>query len=407
MSTPHITLDKELPFPSRWRWGYQHFPVFSWTWWRGRLLIFGLGALALTLMTGMGSLMDFDDNTAAIVMTLKFGVGVFGMIFFGATAMTLARENIANPMWQRVFVTVGLMVGLVCAVVMDSWSSREIEQAFAAHSQSRQAIESMLAQQSESETRRWALIDALIVFGIYFWCAGGIAFIRYWREPGMMQRWQMQQELSQARADQHEAESRLSILQAQIEPHFLFNTLAAVKGVLRSEPDRAEAAIDDLVDYLRASIPRFNQQQQLASNSLSQQVTLCEKYLALMQLRMGERLRYKTLIESELESQAFPPLILISLVENAIKHGLEPKEHGGEVTIQITTEGTSLQIEVADSGIGLNADKPAHSSGLGLKNIRDQLKLLYPDRARLDLAANPAGGVTATITITDFLSTTQ
>ncbi|GHA01052.1 hypothetical protein GCM10008090_07680 [Arenicella chitinivorans] len=405
MSTPHIPLDKELPFPDRWRWGYQHYPVFSWAWWRGRLFIFGLGALALTLMTGMGSLMDFDDNTAAIITTLKFGIGVFGMIFFGATAMTLARENVVNPMWQRVFVTVGLMIGLMCAVLMDAWSSREIEHAFAAHSQSRQAIESMLAQQGEIETRRWALIDAFMVFGIYFWCAGGIAFIRYWREPGMMQRWQMQQELSQARANQHDAESRLSILQAQIEPHFLFNTLAALKSVLRSEPDRAEAAIDDLVDYLRASIPRFNQQQQLASNSLSQQVTLCEKYLALMQLRMGTRLRFDTRIEPELGSPAFPPLILISLVENAIKHGLEPKEHGGEVAIHITTAGTTLHIEVADTGVGLNADRPTHTSGLGLKNIRDQLKLLYPDRATLDLAANPAGGVIATITITDFLST--
>lgn len=404
MSIPHIKLDKELPFPSRWRWGYQHFPVFSWAWWRGRLLIFSLGVLALSLMTGMGSLVDFDNKAAALIMTLKFGVGVFGMIFFGATAMTIVREKVTNPMWQRMLVIVGLMFGLMCAVLMDAWSSREIEHAFTAHSQSRQAIESMLAQQSESETRRWALIDAFMVFGIYFWCAGGIAFIRYWREPGMMQRWQMQQELSQARADQHDAESRLSMLQAQIEPHFLFNTLAALKSVLRSEPGRAEAAIDDLVDYLRASIPRFNQQQQLASNSLSQQVTLCKKYLALMQLRMGTRLRFRTNIAPELESQPFPPLILISLVENAIKHGLEPKEQGGEVAIQVMTEGENLRIEVIDTGVGLNADQPAHTSGLGLKNIRDQLKLLYPGRATLDLATNSTGGVTATITITDFLS---
>jgi two-component sensor histidine kinase len=398
MTSAQVDLNEPLPYPSKLRWGYQHYPVFSLKWWKGRALVFGFGVVAFALMSGMGAIFEFDSTLAAVKMALVFFVGVMGMVITGATLATLSRTYIKFGTLQRVFVTLSMFAGILGAALFDSWSSSKIEDSFKAHSEnSRQIIEATTEQQLGMPAQ---VINALFGLGLYFWLAGGIAYIRYWREPAQLAGHNSALELTAAKADKHAVQAQLSVLQAQIEPHFLFNTLASVKSVLRADPALAESTIDDLVDYLRASIPRLDGNHRVQPVSLKQQVELCRKYLKIMQLRMGERLEFETKVSFDVEHVEFPPLVVISLVENAIKHGIEPKLSGGKITIQADNVEQALQVDVIDSGVGLNNQVTAGlSSGVGLRNIREQLRVLYGDRAELEISGNSSGGVTATLRI--------
>jgi len=183
----------------------------------------------------------------------------------------------------------------------------------------------------------------------------------------------------------------------------LFNSLASVKSVIRDKPELAEKTIDNLVDYLRASIPRFGDDDRIQTATLGQQIELCAKYLDVMKLRLGDRLSYSMNVEPEVAGHVFPPLVITSLVENAIKHGIEPSTSGGTVTISAAHEGKDLLIRVTDTGVGLGHQNQGSSSGLGLANIKEQLAVLYGGLAKLDLSADEAGVVCASIKITDFL----
>jgi len=274
-SATNIDLRKPLPYSSRLRWGYQHYPVFSPMWWRGRTLVFGFGALCFTLITGAGMALDFDDSVVAVNTTLTFLIGVLGMVLTGATVCTLVRTWVTPGNTQKVLIVISLMLGIT---------------AFLEHSSQKE----QLAELTNANTTNASVmvINAFFGAGLYFWLAGGIAFIRYWREPRQLSAYFAAQELAEAKASKLEAQTRLSTLQAQIEPHFLFNSLASIKSVVRDNPELAESSIDDLVDYLRASVPRLNKQQQAKPSSLQEQVELCQKYLKVMQLRMGERLSF-------------------------------------------------------------------------------------------------------------------
>lgn len=359
--------------------------------------MFGLGVLTYTLMTTMGALIEFDSKAAVIPVSAAFFFGVMAMALIGPTLATLARSKIASGTKQQVCVTTAAIVGFAMAAVADGWSSGIIEAGFKEHATTSKDLLDAASKLEQTTTIR--LIDALVGSLIYFWLSGGIAFIRYWREPIKMVAFNSAQELSAVKADKHAAEARLSMLQAQIEPHFLFNSLASVKSVLRENPELAESTINDLVDYLRSSIPRFNGSDQVQQVTLEEQINLCEKYLKVMQLRMGNRLTYEVEIRDDVGSRPFPPLIVVSLVENAIKHGLEPKTEGGHTAIHAHQQGQDILVTVEDSGIGLLGDSNTLSTGLGLENIRNQLHVLYADKAKLELTGNEQGGVTASLRI--------
>jgi hypothetical protein len=189
------------------------------------------------------------------------------------------------------------------------------------------------------------------------------------------------------------SEAKLSLLNAQVEPHFLYNTLASAQLLTRSDPERADAMLGHLIAYLRRSLPRTLQGQ----STLGEELERANAYLEILKIRMGPRLSTRVEVPEALHALPFPSMMLQTLVENAIKHGLESKPGGGTVWIRATSGNQEVSVTVADDGRGFNAE--ASGTGIGLKNVRERLRLAYGNAARFSIAANFPNGVAATITL--------
>ncbi len=188
------------------------------------------------------------------------------------------------------------------------------------------------------------------------------------------------------------AEARLQALQAQVEPHFLFNTLAHVKWLYRRDPGGGRTMLDRLLDYLQAALPRVRQ----STTTLEQELQLAQAYLDIQQIRIGGRLAFSIEVPDEIARLRFPPLMLLTLVENAIKHGIAPQTEGGTIGIVARADDRRLRIEVRDTGAGLSKSA---GSGMGLANVRARLTALFGAGARLVIEPNVPHGVVAAIEI--------
>jgi LytS/YehU family sensor histidine kinase len=188
-------------------------------------------------------------------------------------------------------------------------------------------------------------------------------------------------------------EARMEALQAQIEPHFLFNTLASIDQLIQTDPPRASKMQQSLIRYLRSAMPQMREG---SRPTLGQQVNLCSAFLEIMQVRMEDRLQPVISVPEGLKSAVFPSMMLQTLVENAIKHGLEPKPDGGRLEIGAEIVDGQLAVHVTDAGVGF---MPKGEGGVGLANVRERLKALYEDRAELIISVPPAGGTCATIKV--------
>lgn len=190
-------------------------------------------------------------------------------------------------------------------------------------------------------------------------------------------------------------QARLSALQAQVEPHFLFNALASLQQLIRSQPATAERFLGELHDYLRLALPSLRQ----PMSTLDREFELASAYLTVMATRLGARLRFGLQVQAGCNDHKLPPLMLLTLVENAVRHGIEPKPQGGRIDLEARREGERFVLEVRDDGLGLQAaaSSPTQGQGLGLANVRDRLAGLYGEAARLSVQQRPAGGVCARI----------
>ena len=189
-------------------------------------------------------------------------------------------------------------------------------------------------------------------------------------------------------------EARLQALQAQVEPHFLYNTLANVQALIETDPAAANTMVGHLIDYLRAALPKMREN----ISTVAQEVELASAYLNILKMRMGERLEFSIDIGDQSGTRAMPPLMLPSLVENAIKHGLEPVREGGRIDIRAYIDGNRLIVTVTDNGRGMRLVN-AGSDGVGLSNIRERLSALYGEAASLELEDNTPRGVVARISV--------
>ena len=188
-------------------------------------------------------------------------------------------------------------------------------------------------------------------------------------------------------------EARMQALQAQIEPHFLFNTLASIDQLICTDPPRASKMQRTLIRYLRSAMPQIREG---ARPTLGQQVELCQAFLEIMAVRMEERMEAVVRVPEGLKSAVFPSMMLQTLVENAIKHGLEPKAEGGRLEIAAEVVDGELFVHVIDTGVGF---MPKGEGGVGLTNVRERLQALYGERAELIIAVPPGGGTRATIRV--------
>jgi len=187
--------------------------------------------------------------------------------------------------------------------------------------------------------------------------------------------------------------ARLNLLHAQIEPHFLYNTLANAQVLTRSEPQQADRILGHLIQYLRHSLPSTDG----AMSTLGDELERTRAYLEILRIRMGPRLALEVDVPDALRAIQMPSMMLQTLVENAIKHGLEPKPGGGTVWLLARRDDDRVAVTVADDGLGFGV--AGGGTGIGLKNVRERLRLIYGERATLSVVANAPEGVAATITV--------
>jgi Histidine kinase len=200
----------------------------------------------------------------------------------------------------------------------------------------------------------------------------------------------LQWELERSTLQRQALDARLRVLQAQIEPHFLFNTLANVQALVESNSPRANTVLSALIVYLKSAMQHARREQ----CSLGEEFDLVRAYLDVMQLRMPDRLRFALGLPDDLRAVPFIPLMVLTLVENAVRHGVDPSEDGGEIRVSAAREGAAIRLTVADTGRGLTPDV---TPGTGLENVRERLKTRYGNTARLELAGNTPRGVMASL----------
>jgi hypothetical protein len=254
---------------------------------------------------------------------------------------------------------------------------------------------------TERRVVRWGVGDTMVQFAVLFVFASAILKYTY--------KGQQQAEVKAARATQTaEAESlkrqvveaRMAAMQAQIEPHFLFNTLASIDHLIETDPARASQMQKNLIALLRASMPTMREAGASGSGAreLGREVAVIRPYLEILKVRMEERLTTEIAIPEGLHSAEFPQMMIQTLVENAIKHGLEPKAEGGHLRVAAEVVHGKLQVTVADTGLGFGKAATA-GTGVGLANIRERLQMLYGPRAVLTVSENQPSGTVVTIVV--------
>ena len=192
-------------------------------------------------------------------------------------------------------------------------------------------------------------------------------------------------------------EARMAAMQAQVEPHFLFNTLASIDHLIETDPPRASTMQKNLIALLRASMPTMRENHPAAHN-LGREMAVIKPYLEILKVRMEDRLQTQINVPDGLLSADFPSMMIQSLVENAIKHGLEPKAEGGTLTVKAEIVHGKLAVTVADTGLGFGKSATA-GTGTGLNNIRERLQLLYGSKAQMTITENAPSGTVVALTV--------
>jgi hypothetical protein len=279
-----------------------------------------------------------------------------------------------------------------------------VREAESARRDAEKALEDLVeatGPRTERREVRWGIGDTMMEFTLVFVLASAILKFTY--------KGQKQAEVQAARATQTaEAESlkrqvveaRMAAMQAQIEPHFLFNTLASIDHLIETDPARASQMQKNLIALLRASMPTMREAGAAGNGAreLGRELAVIRPYLEILKVRMEERLTTEIAIPEGLHSAEFPQMMIQTLVENAIKHGLEPKAEGGHLRVAAEVVHGKLQVTVADTGLGFGKAATA-GTGVGLANIRERLQMLYGARAVLTVAENQPSGTVVSITV--------
>jgi hypothetical protein len=374
---------------------YQKYRVFSWPWaWR-RTMVFGTVGMLAGLSFGASHGLSVGVFWEGIAVGLTCGLANVILVAAGPMLGAVVRQSGVSPGVERLLIVSAVIAGMVLSVFAARLSSNFHDYLMASHGMGDTKAAVAAAVWDFHRFMRRA-IDASSDLFILFIANGGLALATYFAEPKRWAEHLRRVELEKASAQKSEADLRLTILQAQVEPHFLFNTLASVRSLVSTDPQRASRTIDALAEYLRATLPKFREETGMAESTLGEQFATCERYLGVMKVRLGDRLLADIQLPPELRPVPFPPLLLISLVENAITHGVEPKPGVTHVTLsaRVRAEGDlkQLEVRVEDDGAGL---KLGMGEGTGLANVRAQLRTRFASAARLELTQRGTGGVLA------------
>jgi hypothetical protein len=373
---------------------YQKYAVFSWPWaWR-RSVLFGvlatLAGVSFGVTHGLHVHVAWEGTAVAVTCSLA------NMIFVAAGPMlgALVRSLRLAPRMEGALVVAAVIGGMLLA-----WLANELASNFHDHLMARHGFHdeapAVAAAPDLHELIARIMNESYELF-VLFVASGGLALATYFTEPRRWAEHLRRVELETANLRKSESEMRLTLLQAQVEPHFLFNTLASLRSLIGTDPQRASQTIDALAQYLRATLPKLRAETGVTSSTLGEQFAICSSYLDLMKIRLGERLRVEIHLPAELREARFPPLLLISLVENAITHGVEPKRGAARVVLAARPMAENgldkVEVRVEDDGVGL---KIGMGEGTGLANVRAQLRTRFGAAATLELAARAYGGVLA------------
>ncbi len=320
-----------------------------------------------TMMSGRLSMRTLEAN---FIVANLIGYSIHFLFMIGGKS-SIERRVLVRGKWAAVFYyttvsTLGVIAGVGMASPVFGWS-------FSGWF-SRPGWYIAIAVNS--------LIISMIIGVIYFW-----------RERSLLAEMRLARESERVATMEREAMlANLRALQAQIEPHFLFNTLANVVGLIHPAPDTAKHMLEQFIAYLRTSLANSREQ----DTTLGQEFELMKHFLAILQIRMGDRLSWEVDLPAELAGMPLPSMMLQPLVENAIKHGLEPKVDGGTIQLRARRENGSVQIAIIDTGLGFSG---ANSPGIGLRNVRERLDKLFAGRAGLSIEENAPTGTRVILTL--------
>ena len=305
-------------------------------------------------------------NTYPDLLVSALCVGYTSMLLF-TMAGNMRQSRLPREVVQVGAIVVGSFVGTVLAGIV---KGRDIRHMFG---------------------ERLEGVSITMGLGIGFGCVVVAWYIlreKHARERERM----MRAEAERHQLEKNVLEARLALMQAQVEPHFLFNTLANVQHLVETDPPEASRVLDSLIKYLRAALPQMRE----STTNLGRELEMARAFLEINRVRMGSRLQFAIEVPETLKTHAFPPMMLISLVENAVKHGVDPCCDCGTITIRAREDEGRLRVSVEDTGEGI---KPKKGGGVGLSNIRERLKALYGTSARLVIEEREPRGVVASIEV--------
>lgn len=339
---------------------------------RGLALAFGwrrlLLALSLGLLFGVANSLPSTAPSVDITIGHAVVVSLVAVLAFGLFEQRPLRLPPWLPRW------VLQVVGVVVAVLLGALFAHSIAMAVNIHS-------------AHEEPQMKALM-ALIVEGLLF--GPWIALVAMLRQRDVFARDQLLAfELERSELERKALDARMRLLQAQVKPHFLFNTLANVQALVDAGSSQASKVLANLIAYLRAAVPRM----QASATTFDQEVELVRAYLELMQMRMPDRLQFALHMEPAAAKLQCPPMTLLTLVENAVQHGIDPSEEGGRIEVDIWLRDGRCLVRVTDTGVGMKA--AGGGLGTGLSTLRERMQLAFGGDAQLLLTEIEPHGVSA------------
>ena len=332
-------------------------------------VMLGWRRLLFTLATAvpLGLLLSLSSQSSTVVVVARsIIVGLVAMLAFGLTERWPARMPnwLARWVLQLIAVVVAVPLGALLAYWVTLGGSPQFGQ----------------------NQARVVGYMSLTILGIMvaLWIALG-AMVRQRDELARNQA--LAFELERSELARQALDTRMHLLQAQVQPHFLFNTLANVQALVETGSPQASKVLESLIAYLRAAVPRLHD----PATTLGQELQLAQAYLELMHMRMPDRLQFSLQADAEALELRCPPMTLLTLVENAVRHGIDPSEQGGHIEVSVRVHENRCYVRVTDTGVGLQ--RAGDGLGTGLSALRERLQLAFGSGAHLSLSAQQTGGV--------------